>query len=103
MHSWWLEGSSLRGDVLHDRDAWEKSRRKRVGGRGRIDLALEDIELKREGEEAYFSFRQSYRLGGFSDAGRKELRIERRGGRWVIVQETFAGQAQIEKRVRPGG
>jgi ketosteroid isomerase-like protein len=98
IESWagaWLRGDP--GDYLRhyapefkgdapSRAAWEKQRRQRLE-KPDILLDIEDLRVSVEQDQARADFIQRYESGGYSDSGRKQLVLERRGGQWMLVAE----------------
>lgn len=70
------------------RDAWEKSRRARIGAPASIKVELAGIKVRMDGDDrATVSFRQSYRAGSVARRTSKSLALKRAGGKWYIEQE----------------
>jgi ketosteroid isomerase-like protein len=98
IESWagaWLRGDP--GDYLRhyapefkgdapSRATWEKQRRQRLDNPD-IQLDIEDLRVSVDHDQARADFIQRYESGGYSDSGRKQLVLERRGGQWLIVAE----------------
>lgn len=69
------------------RTQWETERRKRIEGKQRIDVRVEDIAVTAQGDRATAKFRQFYRGGRIDTRSTKTLVMERSGGKWLIQQE----------------
>ncbi len=71
-----------------NREAWEKSRRARIGAPASIKVELAGIKVRMEGDDrATVSFRQSYRAGNVARRTSKSLALKKAGGKWYIEQE----------------
>ncbi|MDQ8021773.1 MAG: tetratricopeptide repeat protein [Moraxellaceae bacterium] len=66
---------------------WEKERRARIDKPGTIKVALSNIRIKVNGEQATAQFRQAYTAPGLNANSNKTLELVRRNGRWQIQQE----------------
>ncbi len=68
--------------------AWEASKRKALSGVDSIEVKIDSPSVKRTSEDtATVNFKQYYRSGAYHDAVVKQLRLRKRGDRWVIVEE----------------
>ncbi len=68
--------------------AWEARKRKALSGADSIEVKLDSPTVERTGENtATVNFKQYYRSGAYHDAVVKQLRLRKRGDRWVIVEE----------------
>src|SRR5574340_541162 len=68
--------------------AWEASKRKALSGADSIEVKIDSPSVKRTGDDtATVNFKQYYRSGAYHDAVVKQLRLRKRGDRWVIVEE----------------
>jgi murein L,D-transpeptidase YafK len=72
-----------------DREAFVKYRTNLIERAGAIDVELEGPSVKLDGGRATVAFVQRYSSGNYSDAGEKILKLEKKGGAWQIVRETF--------------
>ena len=70
------------------RSAWESDRRKRITGKSKISVKLDNLAVTVDGNRATAKFRQEYRASGLSISSRKTLDLNRVGERWLIVKET---------------
>ena len=73
------------------RGVWEAERRQRIEKPGKIDVALDNLHIRLDGETARAEFRQTYRAGTFVRKTTKRLDLVRRDGRWLIVRESVGG------------
>lgn len=73
------------------RATWEAERRQRIEKPGNIDVALDNLHIRLDGETARAEFRQTYRAGTFVRKTTKRLDLVRRDGRWLIVRESVGG------------
>jgi tetratricopeptide (TPR) repeat protein len=70
------------------RDAWEKTRRERIGGAKSIQVGIESPKVTmRSPEQASVSFRQTYRSDKLKSQNRKTLELVKADGRWLIREE----------------
>lgn len=68
--------------------AWRRDRRARVLGAARIEVAIDNIEIERRGDEqARASFDQRYRSDRYADRVRKQLDLVLEAGTWRITRE----------------
>ena len=69
------------------RSAWEAERRRRIAKAEPIEVDIENMQIALEGERATIRFRQHYRSGKLKTSANKTLVLQRREGRWLILQE----------------
>ena len=69
------------------RTAWELQRRQRL--RSGIQLGVDAIDRRLDGDRANVEFIQRYQAGSYRDTGRKELVLVKRDTDWVIVSESW--------------
>ncbi|MCX5909869.1 MAG: L,D-transpeptidase family protein [Deltaproteobacteria bacterium] len=72
---------------------WEqwKQQKKSLNARYRlIQVALEDVRIKKVEEQVVVSFRQVYRSDSLKSSGLKNLTLRQEGPSWKIVREDFA-------------
>ncbi len=68
--------------------AWEASKRKALSGADSIEVKIDSPAVERTSDDtATVNFKQYYRSGAYHDAVVKQLRLRKRGDRWVIVEE----------------
>jgi ketosteroid isomerase-like protein len=70
------------------RKSWEEERRKRIEGKARISVQLNELSVSVTGSKAVARFKQDYKADSLSVTSRKVLELTRSGDRWVIVRET---------------
>jgi murein L,D-transpeptidase YafK len=70
------------------RKEWADDRRSRIEGKGRIDVDVENVQIKVDGKEATVRFRQNYKSDRLSASSRKTLELVKQNGRWLIQQES---------------
>ena len=70
------------------RSAWEAQRRVRVGGPKFIDVQLSDLSVDQQGNTATATFRQTYRSDRLNSSVTKTLKLIRKNGQWLIVDES---------------
>jgi tetratricopeptide (TPR) repeat protein len=75
-------------DAPGGRKAWEEERKKRIVGKNKISVKLNDLNIKVTGNKAQARFRQDYNADALSVSSRKTLDLVKSGDRWVIVKET---------------
>jgi regulator of sirC expression with transglutaminase-like and TPR domain len=68
--------------------AWAAQRKARIAGKGRINVGVEHLEIHVDGDQASAHFRQIYTSGALKFNSPKTLKLERKHGHWVIVDET---------------
>jgi tetratricopeptide (TPR) repeat protein len=74
------------------RSDWEASRRQRISGPKKIEVAVESPKVTlKDQDHAVVSFRQMYRSDNLNIKSRKTLTMVRNEGRWVIQQEQAGG------------
>ncbi|RIX48904.1 MAG: nuclear transport factor 2 family protein [Rhodocyclales bacterium GT-UBC] len=68
---------------------WAMARRKKLGGKAAIDIAINDLALERLGPDQFqVRFRQDYASGSYREVGRgKTLLLTREQGDWKILRE----------------
>ena len=73
------------------REDWAQLRRSRISARGNINVDLQDVKVRMDGNErAFAEFRQVYQSKGFSDTTQKTLEMIRVNGKWLINRESSA-------------
>jgi tetratricopeptide (TPR) repeat protein len=70
------------------RAAWEKDRRDRIVGKSSISVAVSDLTVSVNGNEAQAKFRQAYKANALAVSSRKTLSLKKVGTRWLITQES---------------
>src|SRR3989475_8145772 len=74
------------------RSEWEGSRRQRISGPKKIEVAVESPKVTlRDQNSAVVSFRQTYRSDNLNIKSSKTLVMVRSEGRWLIQQERAGG------------
>ena len=74
------------------RSAWEEERRARIDKPGTIEVRVDNIQIRAEGEDrANVTFQQYYRAPGLKSSAPKTLVLVRRDGRWQIARERVGG------------
>jgi ketosteroid isomerase-like protein len=71
-----------------DRRGWEADRRKRIEGKSRIEVGVDDLVISIHGTTATAHFKQTYRADALNDTSRKTLEFQRVDNRWLIRRET---------------
>ena len=69
------------------RSAWELERRQRITKPGSIQVSLEKLNVKLNGETAIATFRQNYRSASLKISSTKSVSLMRQSGKWLITQE----------------
>jgi len=69
------------------RRAWEQTRRSRIGSPKSIDIDITGIESEINIDRARVSFKQHYRADRIAKRTSKTLQLQKKGDRWLIVQE----------------
>lgn len=72
------------------RGAWDAERTRRIDKPESIQVVIENIQAKVEGDRATVKFRQHYRSGKLKTSVSKVVELVRRDGRWLIQQERVA-------------
>jgi murein L,D-transpeptidase YafK len=75
-------------DAPGGRKTWEEERKKRIVGKNKISVKLENMAITVNGSKAQARFRQDYNADALSVSSRKTLDLLKSGDRWVIVKET---------------
>ena len=70
------------------RRSWESSRRARIEPRKNIQVSINNLTVKVEGDQASARFHQTYRSDQINVSSRKVLDMVRHGERWLIVRES---------------
>lgn len=74
------------------RSAWEGERRARIDKPGTIEVRVDNIRIRADGEDrANVTFQQYYRAPGLKSSAPKTLQLVRRDGRWLIARERVGG------------
>lgn len=71
-----------------DRGGWEAERRKRIEGKSRIEVVVDDLVISIHGTAATARFKQTYRADTLNDTAPKVLEFQRVDNRWLIRRET---------------
>jgi tetratricopeptide (TPR) repeat protein len=69
------------------RKAWESERHARIDGKGRINVKIESLKVKIDGNNADAKFRQIYTSDQLKANSRKTLELIKQNGKWLIKQE----------------
>lgn len=69
------------------RDAWASQRKQRIGGKNNIEVTIENLSIKLEGDKATATFNQTYKADTYSDKTKKTLRLKKEAGGWKITSE----------------
>ena len=70
------------------RSAWEDERRKRIVGKAKISVKLDDLTVTVNGARAVAKFKQNYQADALSISGRKTLELMKTGDQWLITKES---------------
>ncbi|MBC7377121.1 MAG: tetratricopeptide repeat protein [Burkholderiaceae bacterium] len=70
------------------RAVWEEERRKRIVGKSRIAVTLNNLSVSVNGSKATARFKQDYTADSLNISSRKTLDLVKAGDRWVIVKES---------------
>ncbi len=71
------------------REDWAQLRRNRIAGRGTIEVEIQDLKIRPDGNErAFAEFRQVYRSNAYNDVTQKTLEMLRVNGKWLINKES---------------
>ncbi len=70
-----------------NRKRWESERRKRIEGKGRIEVKVENIAVAYEDGKAVAKFKQTYTSDKLSNVTGKTIVFIKSGGRWQILEE----------------
>ena len=73
------------------RKTWEEERRARIVGKNRINVKIEQLAVKMNGNTAVAKFKQNYSADSLVVSSRKTLDMVKAGERWVIVRESTGG------------
>jgi tetratricopeptide (TPR) repeat protein len=69
------------------RRAWEQTRRSRIGSPKSINIDITGIKSEINADHASVSFKQHYRADRIAKRTSKTLQLQKKGDRWLIVQE----------------
>jgi Flp pilus assembly protein TadD/ketosteroid isomerase-like protein len=69
------------------RSAWEAERRQRINKPGAIEVDIEKLNVKLDGDTATATFRQNYRSASLKVSSTKTITLVRRDARWLITSE----------------
>lgn len=69
------------------RSNWADDRRSRIEGKGKINVRIEDLNVKVEDNSATVKFKQYYTSDRLSSTSRKVLVMTKHDGKWLIKQE----------------
>lgn len=69
------------------RSAWERERRSRINGKGRIEIRVDSPIIVYEGGQATVQFKQTYVSDRFTNVSIKTLVLAKSGNRWMILRE----------------
>ena len=70
------------------RAVWEEERHKRIVGKSRIAVTLNNLSVSVNGSKATARFKQDYTADSLNISSRKTLDLVKAGDRWVIVKES---------------
>ena len=70
---------------------WKEARRVRIVGKRNISVALSNIRVSADGDQATAKFRQRYVAGSLNTTTRKTLSLRNERGTWRIVRESTGG------------
>ena len=70
------------------RSVWEEERRKRIVGKSRIAVTLNNLSVAVNGNKATAKFKQDYTADALQISSRKTLDLVKSGDRWMIVKES---------------
>ena len=73
------------------RGSWEKERAERIEKPKSIEVAVQTLEVKVNGDTATATFKQSYKSDTLKSHNTKTLKLERAGDKWLIKQERAGG------------
>jgi len=73
------------------RGSWEKERAERIEKPKSIEVAVQNLEVKVNGDTATATFKQSYKSDTLKSHNTKTLKLERAGDKWLIKQERAGG------------
>jgi tetratricopeptide (TPR) repeat protein len=73
------------------RGSWEKERAERIEKPKSIEVAVQNLEVKVNGDTATAIFKQSYKSDTLKSHNTKTLKLERAGDKWLIKQERAGG------------
>lgn len=82
-------GDNFKPAKGRSRSAWEAFRRSRIEGKSSIQVRVQNLKVRVNGDKARARFTQRYRAGSFKATGRKTLNFELENGSWVIVSENI--------------
>lgn len=80
-------GKEFIPSAKQSRSGWEDERRKRIAGKSRISVKLENLTVSVNGNQAVAKFRQDYKADALAVSSRKTLGLLKTGDRWLIVSE----------------
>lgn len=69
------------------RSSWERERRSRINGKGRIEIKVESPIIVYDGGQATVQFKQTYVSDRFTNVSIKTLVLAKAGSRWMILRE----------------
>ncbi|MCT9812298.1 tetratricopeptide repeat protein [Acidovorax sp. Be4] len=72
-------------------DKWKEARRVRIVGKDNITVALQNVRVSVDGDQATAKFRQRYVAGSLNSTTRKTLALRHEKGSWRIVRESTGG------------
>ncbi len=75
-------------DAPGGRKAWEEERKKRILGKNKISVKLDNLAVSVNGNKAQARFKQNYNADSLAVSSRKTLDLVKSGDRWVIVKES---------------
>ena len=70
-----------------NRKLWENERRKRIEGKGRIEVRVDSFTVSFENGKAVARFKQSYTSDKLSNVTNKTLVLGKTGNKWQILEE----------------
>ncbi|MFC4159099.1 tetratricopeptide repeat protein [Chitinimonas lacunae] len=80
-------GRAFKPPKGESRAAWEASRRERIAGAKRIEVKVQNVRVKLNGDEAEVRFVQRYRSDRLDSSTGKTLIFQKQGERWLIKEE----------------
>jgi murein L,D-transpeptidase YafK len=75
-------------DAPGGRKVWEEERKKRILGKNKINVKLDNLAVSVNGNKAQARFKQNYNADSLAVSSRKTLDLVKSGDRWVIVKES---------------
>jgi TRAP-type C4-dicarboxylate transport system permease large subunit len=69
------------------RDKWEAQRKQRITAKQNIEVTIDNLVIKMDGNKAEATFDQTYKSDSFTDKGKKKLRLAKEASGWKITSE----------------